>query len=81
MLHMLLAELAQKFKLLQNSCMTKWFHKTELRGILPLNAQAYSAKYQGIVLLTSDITVASATTLATYDFNNLITYTIIIQNI
>ena len=32
--HVLLpAELAQKFKLLQNSCMAKWFHETELQGI------------------------------------------------
>ena len=30
---LLLAELAQKFKLLQNSCMAKWFHETELQGI------------------------------------------------
>jgi hypothetical protein len=30
---LLLAELAQKFKLLQNSCMAKGFHETELQGI------------------------------------------------
>ena len=30
---LLLAELAQKFKLLHNSCMVKWFHETELQGI------------------------------------------------
>ena len=30
---LLLAELAQKFELLWNSCMAKWFHKTELQGI------------------------------------------------
>ena len=30
---LLLAELAQKFKFLQNSCMAKRFHETELRGI------------------------------------------------
>ena len=28
---LLLAELAQKSKFLQNSCMAKWFHETELR--------------------------------------------------
>jgi hypothetical protein len=30
---LLLAELAQKCKLLQNSCMVKWFHEKELQGI------------------------------------------------
>ena len=30
---LLLAELAQKFKFLQNSCMAKWFHETELQEI------------------------------------------------
>ena len=29
---LLLAELGQNFKFLQNSCITKWFHETELRG-------------------------------------------------
>ena len=30
---LLLAELAQNFKLFQNNCMAKWFHETELHGI------------------------------------------------
>ena len=30
---LLLAALAQKFKLLQNRCMAKWFYETELWGI------------------------------------------------
>ena len=30
---LLLAELAKKLKLLQNSCIAKWFHETELQGI------------------------------------------------
>ena len=37
---LLLAELAQKFKFLQNSCMANWFYETELRGIyLYLNSR------------------------------------------
>ena len=31
-----LSELAQKFKFLQNSCIWKWFHETELQSPLPL---------------------------------------------
>ena len=30
---LLLSELAQKFKFLQNSCTTKLYHETELQGI------------------------------------------------
>jgi hypothetical protein len=34
---LLLAELVQKFKFLQNSSMAKWFHETELHGIYLYN--------------------------------------------
>ena len=47
---LLLAELAQKFKLLKNSCIAKWFHETELQGnlITFITRGSWANFYQGI---------------------------------